>query len=127
LLVVAGLVGYVIVRTGNAPASWKHPFEQAIRDGLERWLMIRPRFKEFAVGHPLMLLGLAQLRSRRDTGRAWIWLGMMGQVSIINTFCHLHSPLVLAIGRSLSGAILGWFIGCVLARGSQWMTESTLA
>ena len=87
---------------------------------------MRPRFKEFALGHPLMLLGLwlqamnfkLQKGGRYD-GRPWMVLGMVGQVSIVNTFCHLHSPLSLAFFRTFNGVILGLFIGFILIQGTS--------
>jgi hypothetical protein len=115
------LIAYVIVRSGNAPASWKNPLEQSLRDHLEEWLRVRPRFKEFAVGHPLLLLGFAlgwarkPLKNLALDGRILIVFGMLGPISIINTFCHLHSPLALAYERSVLGLILGGLIGAALA------------
>ena len=52
-LAVLAVVGYVIVRMGNASAGWKVGWEQGVRDHLEDLLIARPRFKEFAVGFPL--------------------------------------------------------------------------
>src|SRR6185437_14967261 len=43
------IIGYALVRSGNAASGWKFPMEQALRDRLETLLLARPRFKEFAV------------------------------------------------------------------------------
>jgi len=118
-LVAAALVSYVLIRMGNASAAWKPGWEQGIRDHLETWLVARPRFKEFAVGYPLLLLGL-HLWSRARTkafwldGRLLIGFGMIGPISMMNTFCHLHSPLHLAFWRSLNGIIFGMLLGALL-------------
>jgi hypothetical protein len=116
-----GLVIYAMIRSGNATAAWKSPWEQTLRDHLERWLWVRPRFKEFAFGNPLLFLGLSlgiPAGGKRGffDGRAWIALGMVGQASIINTFCHLHSPIVLAYLRSIIGIVIGAILGGILIR-----------
>ncbi len=115
-LVIVAAAGYILLRTGNAPAAARSSLEQPLRDFLERILVARPRFKEFALGHPLVLLGYyiqAWHHENKTTwdGRVLIWLGMIGQVSMVNTFCHLHSPLRMEIWRSINGLCLGFLIG----------------
>ncbi len=126
-MALAGVVGYVVVRSGNASSGWKVSSEQALRDQLEDYLRIRPRFKEFMIGHPLMMGGLFlhYWRTKWDA-RPWIWLGMLGQVSMINTFCHIHSPLRLAILRCSSGALLGWLFGLALIAGLAFVRREKL-
>lgn len=124
-LCVCALVGYAIIRSGNASAAWKPPMEQGIRDHLEAFLIARPRFKEFAIGHPLLLLGLyirKQFTLRRFPwdGRPLMVIGMVGQVSLVNTFCHLHSPLRLIFLRSFNGLVLGAMLGCA-AISALWL------
>ncbi len=58
---LAVVIGYLVVRTGNASADWKAGWEQGIRDHLENILIARPRFKEFAIGYPLLFLGALAL------------------------------------------------------------------
>ncbi len=53
-------------------------------------------------------------RVRHSLGRLLIGLGMIGPISMINTFCHLHSPLYLAYLRSFNGIVLGTMIGALL-------------
>lgn len=119
LLAIAGVILlYMVLRTGNAGANWKSGWETGLRHHLEAWLVARPRFKEFAVGYPLLLLGL----SNRTTvwGRFMIGLGMIGPISVVNTFCHLHSPLYLAYWRTLNGVVLGAMAGGALLVLSSW-------
>lgn len=118
-LAIAALVAYALIRMGNASAAWKPGWEQGIRDRLEALFVARPRFKEFAVGYPLLLLGL-HVRSRARSksfwldGRFLIGVGMIGPVSLVNTFCHLHSPLYLAFWRSVNGMAIGTLLGLLL-------------
>ena len=51
------IIGYGIVRSGNASPALRAGSEQGVRDYLEKILDVRPRFKEFAVGYPLLLVG----------------------------------------------------------------------
>jgi hypothetical protein len=114
-VVLAAVAAYLLIRSGNAGVSWKSGWEQTLRERLEDLLVARPRFKEFALGHPLLLFGLYLKTSGRAgfwrDGRLWMGLGMVGQVSIVNTFCHLHSPLLLAFWRTANGLILGSLFG----------------
>jgi len=124
-LAAAAVMGYIFVRMGNAGAGWKLGWEQGLRDRLEGLLVARPRFKEFAAGYPFLILGLekcSRTKSRsfwRD-GRPLIALGMIGPVSVVNTFCHLHSPLYLAFWRTANGLVLGSVIGLALLAIKKW-------
>lgn len=92
--------------------------ELDLRDRLETWLGVRPRFKEFLFGHPLLLLGLAARRWPRRTGAIWpevcIALGLVGQFSLINSFCHAHTPLGLTLLRTVHGLWIGGGLGLAL-------------
>jgi hypothetical protein len=116
--VLLAAIGYLLLRSGNAPAAWKPGWEQGFRDLLESALVARPRFKEFAIGHPLLwigcyIAGLHRQRLSRWDGRLLIGLGMIGPISMINTFCHLHSPLALELLRSMNGLVLGVILGTI--------------
>ena len=125
-LAMLAVIGYLFVRSGNASAGWKAGWEQGLRDRLELLLIARPRFKEFAIGYPLLILGfhlkssLAKSKKLWLDGRFWIGVGMIGPISMINTFCHLHSPLYLAYWRSVNGIILGTLFGAALVKLRQW-------
>lgn len=106
-----GALFLVLERSGNLPAIPVARWEELIRERLEDWLTARPRFKEFFVGHPALMLWkndhtLLQL--------GLLALGALGQASIINTFVHLHTPLALSLWRTLNGLVLGLLIGVCL-------------
>ena|GEM_PF-4751075 len=109
----AGFIGLYLMRSGNFPLLSVTHVERLFRDLLEEILGVRPRFKEFFIGHPLLLLGfLIQGRVREKKsfltdGRLWLWLGLIGQISIINTFLHFHSPFHVNMARTLHGLWLG--------------------
>jgi hypothetical protein len=107
IIAVSAAAAYIIlVRTGNVaeiPQS-----ESAARSALESVFTIRPRFKEFLFGHPLMLLGLFL-----DSAPLLI-AGMVGQISLMNTFMHAHTPFTVSLVRTVYGLVLGSAAGCVL-------------
>ena len=100
------------MRSGNHPLLPVSEAERRLRDVLETFFVVRPRFKEFLFGHPLFLAGL-WLTRRPVVGRWWgdgrifLWLGLVGQVSILNTFTHFHTPFFYCVIRTLHGLWLG--------------------
>ena len=117
LLVVAAL-GLVVIRRGNFPIIGASEIELALRSALNEWF-VRPRFKEL-LGHPLALLGLWQA--------AWPWwarggllvAGVVAQASVLNSFSHYHTPLVVSLQRSLIALALGLLAGLVLVALVRW-------
>ncbi len=105
----------VVARTGNDPGVGVSGFEMKVRAVLDRVLPVRPRTKEFLIGHPALLLGLAWWwRGRRKLALPFFVVGSLGQVSLLNTFCHIHTPLLLSIWRDGIGLVLGALIGAAL-------------
>ncbi len=106
-----GALFLVVERSGNLPAIPVARWEELIRERLEDWLIARPRFKEFLVGHPALVLWK---RERTLPQLGLLALGALGQASIINTFVHLHTPVALSLWRTLNGLVLGLLIGLFL-------------
>lgn len=114
-VVAIAAAGMMLLRSGNEPRTGRAEVEMAARTMLEQTLGIRPRTKEFAIGHPALLLGLWLLYRGRKRG-AWLALaaGAVGQASVANSFCHLHSPYLLTVQRVGLGLGLGAALGLVL-------------
>lgn len=104
-----------LARTGNEPGVEVSPLELKFRSLLEHLLIARPRTKEFLIGHPAFLLAAA-LSTKGY--RYWLiplaLLGLVGQTSMLNTFCHIHTPLTLSAFRTLNGLWLGILLGGIL-------------
>ncbi|MBS1718676.1 MAG: hypothetical protein JSS72_13190 [Armatimonadetes bacterium] len=122
--VILGALGLLIARTGNDNPATVSGTELKVRALLDQFLMVRPRTKEFLVGHPLLVIGLC-LKAELDAKPGlkpklggWTALallgGAIGQTGMLNTFCHIHSPFVLGMIRNLIGVVLGPIIGVVL-------------
>ena len=106
--IFAALVTAILVaRSGNNAADWLRP-ETGLRQFMEDVFSVRPRTKEFLFGQPLLLAGFALKNP------VLIILGMIGQVSIINTFLHAHAPVAISLVRSLHGIWLGALAGYVI-------------
>jgi len=105
----------VLMRSGNQSDISPSTFELSLRSGLTSLLSVRPRFKEFLVGFPLMmLLPTLVLAHRRALG--WLFaIGIgIGIGDLVDTFSHLHTPVYISVIRVLLGAILGCAIGAAL-------------
>ncbi len=113
----AGLVvvAMLLLRSGNEAAGAVLPGEMELRALLDRVLIVRPRTKEVFLGHPAMLLGLL-LAMRRVRRGLWIAfaVGAIGQISLVNSFCHVHTPLLLTLLRVMNGIWVGALGGLVV-------------
>ena len=114
-LVGLAVVAVIVLRSGNEPGVGVSGTELSFRSLLNKILFVRPRTKEFLFGHPLMMMGLS---SAFAGNRKWVTLflaaGAIGQSSMLNTFCHIHTPLIFSALRAMLGWIIGAGIGALL-------------
>lgn len=124
-IVIAGIglaaVFYYLSRTGNEGQA--STVEKLFRSFLENTLGVRPRTKEFLVAHPLFVLG-AYLSIRYRHAVYLIFIGVIGQLSIVDTFAHLHTPLHISLIRISYGIVFGAIIGLVLIAAWEIITRS---
>jgi hypothetical protein len=114
ILFALGAIVVALMRSGNQPLAAPSGAEMKLRDLLESLLVARPRTKEFLIGHPAFMLAIAvALRGRRNWLPLLALLGGIGQVSLLNSFCHLHMPLGVTLLRSFNGLWLGALLGVV--------------
>ncbi len=114
-VVAAAVIGaaglYYLSRTGNSGQA--SSIELVFRNALETTFGVRPRTKEFLLAHPLFIFGLfLALRYRA----AWVLfiVASIGQLSMVDTFAHIHTALHISLIRILLGLGLGLLIGLVL-------------
>ena len=106
-------VGFYILRTGNYGSTTL--LEDNFRLFLEKIFFIRPRFKEFLIGHPFMLLAIyLKYKENNFLWKPFFIVGIIGQISIINTFCHIHAPFFVSLLRSFNGIFVGLILGIIL-------------
>ncbi len=103
-----------ISRSGNQSDVAPTAFEIALRSHLTSVLGVRPRFKEFLIGFPLMML-LPALRLEHKRLVGWLFaIGIaIGTSDVVDTFSHLHTPLAVSLVRVFNGAVIGIVLGAV--------------
>jgi len=107
--VLLAVVAVYLLRTGNGAPELVSTVELKFRELLNTLLTVRPRTKEFMVGHPLMLLVLSYGYCHQKL--PVLLLGLIGQISLVNTYAHLHTPLAVSFLRSFHGLWLGIILG----------------
>ncbi|MCG8400432.1 MAG: DUF5693 family protein [Firmicutes bacterium] len=127
--IAAGVLFIVLViyvsRTGNESAAVSS-LELKFRALLDNLLGVRPRTKEFLLGHPLLLL-LFYLGFRDNRYQPLLLAGAIGQISLVNTFAHIHTPLLISLARSFNGlwlGVLGGLALIVLWRAGAWYVNN---
>ncbi|MGQ0645736.1 MAG: DUF5693 family protein, partial [Elusimicrobiota bacterium] len=129
-LAAAGAAAVYVLRSGHGTALDAGGLERTLRANLESLLSVRPRFKEFAFGYPLLWLGFylrwragaaAKGRPALADGRAFILMGFVGPLSMVNTFCHAHAPLSVSLLRTFHGVWLGALGGAALAAAARFL------
>lgn len=115
LVLAGGVLLVYLVRGGNIPLLPVSEIELALRRQLEIIFIARPRFKEFLIGHPgLFLMAALCPAGIRGAKPLALVLGLLGQISLFNTFMHLHRPVSLSLLGTVYGAAMGLLLGLVL-------------
>lgn len=106
------LVGlwYYLSRTGNEGQASN--MEKVFRAVLEDTLGVRPRTKEFLFAHPLFILSAYLLMKYRNAAYLFA-AAVMGQLSLVDTFAHLHTPIYISLTRITYGVLIGLVIGLI--------------
>ena len=113
----AGVV--MLARSGNVNL-FHFPVETWIRSKVAALLSVRARDKEFLVGHPSGVMGgYAAAR----LSRMWLWPFLVGfalaELSITNSFSHIHTPVLISLWRTANGLLLGIGLG-LAGTGVLW-------
>ena len=113
ILVLMG--GYIwMARFGNESGMEISPLELKMRAVLERVFVTRPRTKEIFMGHPAFLISIwFMLRDQKWLAWAALAAATIGQSDVLNTMCHIHTPVFYDIWRSLAGIFIGGFVGTI--------------
>lgn len=108
----------VFLRRGNTSSVGVSSAEAQLRQDLQDTI-IRPRFKELA-GHPLAIVGLSGALPGY-LSPLLILGGVIGQASILNTFSHFHTPLLISAARCLIGLGVGLLLGLIAIPVVRWL------
>ncbi|NLI89975.1 MAG: ABC transporter ATP-binding protein [Epulopiscium sp.] len=112
-LVIVGFIGVVLIiytsRTGNTGTV--SDLELALRGSLDRILGVRPRTKEFLIGYPLMITIFYY--GKQESYLPLLIIAIIGQISLVNTYAHIHTPILISLIRSAYGIVFGIMIGLI--------------
>ena len=123
-----GAVAWVFVgRSGHTAGVPVPTSELMLRRFLENTMYARPREKEFIIGHPaLMLATFAFLRKWPSVIHFLLTLaGVIGIASMVETFCHLRTPVFMSIMRGYDGLLIGALLGLLLIIAVRFMMYAT--
>lgn len=113
-VVALGVVAIFLMRTGN-DAVTVSDLEISIRSWLDNLLYVRPRTKEFLLGQPFLML-LCYVGYKKEY-LPFLLVATIGQVSLVNTFAHIHTPVFISVLRTLNGLWIGIVIGLIFIVG----------
>lgn len=106
---------FMQTRLGNDNPAGVSGLELKFRSIMDALLYVRPRTKEFLIGNPALFIGIALWnRGQKMWGSLLLGAGAIGLTSIVNTFCHLHTPIELSVARIGIGLALGGIIGAAV-------------
>lgn len=123
-----GAVAYVFVgRSGHSDGVPVPDIEIKLRRFLETAMFARPREKEFLIGHPAFMMAVLFLY------RGWprfMHFGMVvaatiGQGSLVETFAHMRTPVLMSAVRGVDGLLLGVVLGIFAVVGMQVLQTLT--
>jgi hypothetical protein len=118
-LVVLGIFAFVawvfIGRSGHTAGVPVPMVEQKLRFFLEETMWARPREKEFMIGHPAFFLAAWAAWKQLPT---WFYglcvtAAAIGQGSLVQTFCHMRTPILMSYVRALDGYVVGVVAGLI--------------
>lgn len=112
LAVVGAVLLFYVMRTGNEGVIL--PFEAQFRQLLEDVLYVRPRTSEFLVGFPLFMLGIYLTSKKKRFAPLFLAFGFIAFASMVGTFTHLHTPVLISALRTFYSLVLGGLFGGVL-------------
>ncbi|MFW6026069.1 MAG: DUF5693 family protein, partial [Candidatus Woesearchaeota archaeon] len=90
--------------------------ETCLRESLENILYVRPRFKSFLIGYPILLFSL-YYREKINSPIFMILsiiLSTIAPITLLNTFAHIHTPLMISLLRAFHGIWIGALIAFFL-------------
>ena len=114
-LAIVALGALMIARSGNDSDISPSPLELSLRHALTHVLSVRPRFKEFLIGFPCMMIVPALLPLHRRAVGWLLALGIgVGVGDVIDTFSHLHTPIEVSLLRIVNGLVVGALVGALV-------------
>jgi hypothetical protein len=115
VLVAAGVATLLLMRSGNQPDVGVSGFETHLRGFLTTLVGARPRFKEFLLGFPaLVILPALSPAQRRAAGWFIVIAAGIALADVVDTFSHIHTPLLITFVRVFNGLVFGVIIALIV-------------
>lgn len=110
-MAVAGII--FIARSGHNMGMPVSSLEIKLRAFLEQSLYARPRSKELFIGHPAFFVAMyAWARKWPTIVMSLCVLALtIGQGSMVETFAHMRTPVIMSFARGIGGMVGGAAIG----------------
>lgn len=111
---LAMVLALLILRSGDTSFSVAE-LELKMRNWLEEVLYVRPRTKEMLFAFPAIgIFAYACCKRNRIMQFFFGGIAGIGCVSVINTFCHIVTPIYISLIRTLLGGLIGLVIALIL-------------
>lgn len=113
IVLVAAVV--FVARSGHTMGMPVSATELKLRAFLEQAMYARPRTKEFMIGHPAFLLAAMAWFRKWPTMVLFVlvMVATIGQGSMVETFAHMRSPILMSAARGLGGLVLVAGVGAI--------------
>jgi len=124
----AAAVAYVFVgRSGHDAGVPVPEIEIKLRRFLEVTMYARPREKEFLIGHPAFLMAVMALYRNwpRFFHFAFVVAATIAQGSLVETFAHMRTPVIMSLVRGANGLLLGALLGVAAVLAFHWLQSLT--
>lgn len=119
---LAAIGAWVFIgRSGHTAGVPVLDVELKMRAFLERAMYARPRGKEFMIGHPAFFLVIMALYRQwpRMLHYTMVVLATIAQGSLVETFAHIRTPVLMSFVRGIDGMVAGIGVGIVAVLGVQ--------
>jgi|GEM_PF-2832536 len=122
IVILVAALGVALLRAGNDFGFLVSGTETTVRGTLEQIFGVRPRTTEL-IGHFAMVAFFVLLPWGHRSLLLLLAAGTMALSSVINTFSHLHTPLMVSVYRALLGLMLA-LLAAVVAYIVIWIIVS---
>lgn len=119
---IAAIAALIFIgRSGHTAGIPVSASELKFRAFLEQALYARPRSKELLIGHPAFMLAVLAVYKKwpRILFFILVLVATIGQGSLVETFCHLRTPIFMSFMRGLGGLVLGAGVGMIAMLGAH--------
>ncbi|MBP2634083.1 MAG: hypothetical protein H6Q70_4711 [Firmicutes bacterium] len=121
---IAAVVAFIFIgRSGHTAGIPVSVTELKFRAFLEQALYARPRSKELLIGHPAFMLTVLAVYKKwpRILFFILVIVATIGQGSLVETFCHLRTPIFMSFMRGVGGLIFGAGVGVIAMLAAHFL------